>query len=224
MPEATESMKDRIRKLLAKANNTACTFEEAQAFNDKAYELMAKYNLERAELEAKEESIRRTHLTLQVLVRPWASYVLGGLCHLYYCKWYYNRSGGRGPDTVTIVGEENNAAVCHALAVMILRAVQQEARAHAGGRSFMTGAGSTIYRRCFELRPQASLAAPKETTGRALVVLDNAEEAGNKEYIEKLVGKLRPARKSSAKVKSAEKFNAGKRFGESLPLRGNLLR
>jgi hypothetical protein len=223
MAEVSESLKERIRKLLAKGNNTACTVEEARAFNDKAYELMAKHNLERADVAAKEEAIRRTHMELQVLKRPWSSYILHGLCHLYLCKWVFTRSGGRGPDTITIIGEESNVAVCHAVAVAILRAVQQEAKRHAGGRSFMTGAGDAIWRRCYEMRPQTSLAAPKETTGRALMVLEEQDKVGNQEYSDKLFGKLRPGRKSSPKIKSAEKLAAGQRFGNSVNLRGNLL-
>lgn len=221
MAEVTDSIKEKIRKLLAKANNTACSVQEAQAFNDKAFELMEKFNLDRATVEQEKEAVR-THRELQVLVRPWSSAVLHGLCHLYYCKWFYKRQGRM--DTVTIVGEESNSAVCHAIAIMVLRAVQQEARVTGGGRSFMTGAGSTIYRRCMEMRPKEAVAAPKTSTGNALMVLKDEEERGNQQYIAVLTGgALRPARKSQAQIRDAGAFGAGRSFGETLPLRQNLL-
>lgn len=222
MTEVSESIKDRIRKLLAKADNTACTVEEAQAFNDKAFELMARYNLDRATVEKDRESVR-THKTLTVVVRPWSSAILHGLSHLYYCKWYYTRAGRS--DTVTLVGEESNVAVCHAIAIMVLRAVQQEARITGLGRSFMNGAGTTIYQRCHEMRPTRTLPAAQQTSdSRALVVLGDKEDIENKQYIAKLTGgALRSARSTGAKARSSTGVAAGAAFGRSLPLRNNLL-
>jgi hypothetical protein len=48
----TDSMLERVRKLLAKAEDPACTPEEAAALNDKAAELIAKYGVDRALLAA----------------------------------------------------------------------------------------------------------------------------------------------------------------------------
>lgn len=227
--EDMAKIKDRIAKLLAKANNTACSVAEAEAFNAKALELMQRYNLERAEVEHVEKDVRRTHKTLQVLKRPWSSMILHGITHLYYCKWFFTRSGRT--DTITIVGEESNVAVCHAIAVMVLRAVQQEARTTAGGRSFMTGAAQSIYQRCMEMAPTNQLASKDPslkltgTQSTALAVLGNNEAQGNLEYIRKELGlNLGQARKSSAKVNSSSAFTAGKAFGQSVPLRNNLLR
>jgi hypothetical protein len=217
----SDSIAEKIRKLLAKANNTACTVEEAQAFNAKAYELMEKHNIDRATIDKEKEAIR-THRELQVVVRPWSSYILHGLCHLYFCKWYYTRCGRT--DTVTIVGEESNSAVCHAIAVMVLRAVQQEARATGGGRSFMNGAGSTIYQRCLAMRPKNQIAAPVGSDSRALMVLGDQEAQANAAYIAQLTGGgLRKAKSTGAKARNAGAVAAGAAFGNTLPLRQNLL-
>ena len=48
----TDSMLERVRKLLAKAEDPACTPQEAAALNDKAAELIAKYGVDRALLAA----------------------------------------------------------------------------------------------------------------------------------------------------------------------------
>jgi hypothetical protein len=221
MSEAPDTIRDKIRKLLAKANNTACTVEEAKSFNEKANELMAKYNLDRAAVADKEESIIRTHRELQVLNRPWSSAILHGLCHVYYCKWYFTRLNSRR-DTITIVGEENNVAVCHAIAIMVLRAVQQEARRTGDGRSFMTGAAHAIHQRCYEMRPQTSIASAVGT-GKSLMVLGDSEDRGNADYIAAKVGTLRPAKKSAARISSAVGFDRGSKFGNTVHLRGNLL-
>ncbi len=46
----SDAMLDKVRKLLAKAENPACTPAEAEAFNLKAAELIAKYGVDRAML------------------------------------------------------------------------------------------------------------------------------------------------------------------------------
>jgi uncharacterized protein DUF2786 len=48
----TDSMLERVRKLLAKAEDPGCTPEEAAALNDKAAELIAKYGVDMALLAA----------------------------------------------------------------------------------------------------------------------------------------------------------------------------
>ncbi len=217
MTEATESMKDKIRKLLAKADNTAVTVEEAKSFNDKAFELMAKYNLDRAML-VTEEKTSRTHKELQVVIRPWSNAILHAVADLYMCKWFYRRNGRM--DTVILVGEETTVTVAHAISVMILRAVQQESRRTGGGRSFMTGAAFSIQRRVQDIQLESKKTrdmADARTQMNALIVMDQAE---NKAYIDELTGgKLKVAKASKAQVRSALDYMAGHEFGESLPLR-----
>ncbi len=224
MADNLDAIKRKIAALLSKADNTAVTVEEAKAFNAKAYELMEKYNLERAAVEAaapgKKVESARTHKTLQVLKRPWSSAILHGICDLYFCKWIFTRNGRT--DTITIIGEESNVAVCHAVAVMVLRAVQTEARTTAGGRSFMTGASQTIYQRCKDMRPQNQLAS---TTGTALMVIGNNEQALNIDYAQKLFGgNIRQAAPSKARINSSGAFAAGQSFGRTVPITGNLIR
>ncbi len=230
MTEVTDSMKERIRKLLLKADNVGCTVAEAEAFNKKAHDLMARYNLDRATVIGKAETIIRTHKELQVLLRPWANSILHGICKLYYCKWFYTRGLGRGPDTITIVGEESNVAVCHAVSVMVLRAVQQEARSTRLGRSFMTGAGASIYSRCCQMATSIMIATddvPKQLTAgqsTALVAYTGNEDQDNKAYIEDLIGGKLKTKKSTPRVKSSLGFVKGQAFGNTVNLKGNLLR
>lgn len=217
-----DKTKELIRKLLAKADNTACTIDEAKAFNDKAHELMARYNLDRASVSEADRETIRTHKTLSVLIRPWSTAVLQGLCHIYYCKWFYRQETQRS-HLVTIIGEESNVAVCHAIAVMVLRAIQQEARGH--GRSFMTGAGSEILKRCLEMRPINRIAsAATDSSSTALMVLADDEARGNQQYLEEVLGaRVKRARTTGPRVTSAAGYEAGRSYGSTLPLRQNLL-
>lgn len=225
MADDLKAIKEKIAKLLAKADNTATTVEEAQAFNAKAYELMERYNLERSQVDERPEDIKRTHRELQVLKRPWSSMVLNGLTHLYFCKWVFTRISDR-MDKITIVGEESNVAMCHAIAVMVLRAVQTEARVTGGGRSFMTGAGNVIAQRCYDMRPVNRIAQGTSVgTGNALMVLNDSELRANAEYVMQLFGgKIRAAKPSRARISSSDGFSRGAAFGASVNLKANLLR
>lgn len=224
MPDDMKAIKEKIAKLLAKSENTACTVEEAEAFNRKAYELMERYNLERSTVDERPEDVKRTHRDLQVLKRPWSAMVLNGLTHLYFCRWIFTRISDK-MDKITLVGEESNVAMCHAVAVMVLRAVQAEARASGGGRSFMTGAGNAIAQRCYDMRPTQRLSTPQSSTGNALVVLGNSEQLGNAAYLTQLFGgNIRTARASHARISSADGYSRGTAFGASVNLRANLLR
>lgn len=228
----SDSMIAKIKALLAKANNTACTEQEAAAFNAKAHELMLKYNIDRAILDEGVKAIRG-HLTLEVLLRPWAAACLQGITKLYYCT-YYSQTKGRG-HTITIVGEEQNLAMCHAICLMVLRSIQTAARVNGGGRSFMTGAGSEVYRRCAEMYAAAHSSTllhasePQKLLSRAqsgaLVVLDNAERIGNAEYIRDTlgIGAMRQRRSTGAKIKNANAYMQGVDHGSKVQLRRNLL-
>src|SRR4029453_10342515 len=69
----TDSMLDKVRKLLAKAEDPGCTPAEAAALNDKAAEIIAKYGVDRALLAAAAPEIgpggEKKHLDLSA-IRP----------------------------------------------------------------------------------------------------------------------------------------------------------
>lgn len=224
---------EQIKKLLAKANDTSCTEQEAAAFNAKAHELMLKYNVDRATIEAVKAAIRK-HMTLEVQLRPWSQAILGGITKLYYCT-YFSTTKGRA-HTITIIGEEQNLAMCHAICVMVLRSVVQAARLNGGGRSFMTGAGYEVSRRCAEMYAHAHGALPSNASGaqallsssdrNALVVLADSEKKSNHDYIEFTLNikGLRPRQSKGPKVRDASAFAQGVAHGNTVQLRRNLLR
>jgi hypothetical protein len=233
MSEDLNKIKTKIEALLAKANDTAATEAEADAFNRKAHELMTRYNIKRSELGAEEE-VERTHMKLQVQLRPWAAATLTGITKLYFCKYFSRKLDAKGrKHEITIVGEKQNVMVCHAIAVMVLRSIQAEARASGDGRSFMTGAGYRVYERCMEMTAYAEQTTALEATkaisgpssgGNALVVLAKSEQSANDEYIAKTLGiQLSKAPTSRPKINSGSGFARGQAHGNKVQLRRNLL-
>lgn len=227
----SEAILKNIQALLNKASNAGCTPEEAQAFNAKAHELMTKYNIERSALNTTEKQIERGHVEITVQRRPWSESVLIGITKLYYCTWFSRKTGRT--DTITIVGEQHNLAMCYAILLMVLRSIQAEARRTGLGRSFMNGAGSEVYRRCAEMFDAthvlpASGAGPQRLLGsdhaRALVVLNDTERAGNRDYMARVLQvNLRPKKSTGAKALKSDAFYRGVAHGATQQLRRNLL-
>jgi hypothetical protein len=87
--EAPERLLDRVRKLLAKAEDEAVTPAEAQALTAKAAELMAKYGIDRALLAADRPETDQPANRVIDIDHPWArekAHLLCGLAAALRCQ------------------------------------------------------------------------------------------------------------------------------------------
>jgi hypothetical protein len=80
--EASSRLLDRVRKLLAKAEDESVTPPEAQALTAKAAELMAKYGIDRALLAAEQPDTDRAANRMLDIDNPWARVKAHLLCGL----------------------------------------------------------------------------------------------------------------------------------------------
>ena len=86
--EAPERLLDRVRKLLAQAEDDSVTPAEAQAFTAKAASLMAKYGIDRALLAAECPETDRPADRMLDIDNPWArekAHLLSGLASALRC-------------------------------------------------------------------------------------------------------------------------------------------
>ncbi len=89
LTEAPERLLDRVRKLLAQAEDDAVTPAEAQAFTAKAAELMAKYGIDRALLAAERPETDQPANRMLDIDNPWArekAHLLSGLASALRCQ------------------------------------------------------------------------------------------------------------------------------------------
>ena len=89
LTEAPERLLDRVRKLLAQAEDDAVTPAEAQAFTAKAAELMAKYGIDRALLAADQPETDQAANRVLDIANPWArekAHLLCGLASALRCQ------------------------------------------------------------------------------------------------------------------------------------------
>jgi len=89
LTEAPERLLDRVRKLLAQAEDDSVTPAEAQAFTAKAAEQMAKYGIDRALLAADRPETDRPANRILDIDNPWArekAHLLSGLASALRCQ------------------------------------------------------------------------------------------------------------------------------------------
>ena len=88
-PEASSRLLDRVRKLLAKAEDESVTPPEAQALTAKAAELMAKYGIDRALLAADRPETDQPANQMIDVANPWGrvkAHLLCGLASALRCQ------------------------------------------------------------------------------------------------------------------------------------------
>jgi hypothetical protein len=101
LTDAPERLLDRVRKLLAQAEDDAVTPAEAQAFTAKAAGLMAKYGIDRALLAADQPETDQAANRILDIDNPWArekAHLLCGLASALRCQCILlgsNRPGSR---------------------------------------------------------------------------------------------------------------------------------
>jgi hypothetical protein len=89
-----DDLLDRVRKLLAKAEDEGCTPAEAEALTAKAAELMARYGIDRALLGALRPETDRPGDRVFTLANPWGavkSHLLAGLATALRCQCVLTR-------------------------------------------------------------------------------------------------------------------------------------
>jgi hypothetical protein len=89
LTEAPERLLDRVRKLLAQAEDDSVTPAEAQAFTAKAAALMAKYGIDRALLAAERPETDQPADRMLHIDNPWArekAHLLSGLASALRCQ------------------------------------------------------------------------------------------------------------------------------------------
>jgi hypothetical protein len=87
--DTSDRLLDRVRKLLAKAEDEGVTAEEAQALTAKAAELMAKYGIDRALLAARRPETDQPDSKLVDIYNPWGrvrAHLLCGLASALRCQ------------------------------------------------------------------------------------------------------------------------------------------
>jgi len=185
LTEAPDRLLDRVRKLLAQAEDDSVTPAEAQAFTAKAAELMAKYGIDRALLAADRPETDRPANRILDIDNPWArekAHLLSGLASALRCQCVL-LSGARPGSRVHLFGFASDIDRTDVLYTSVLiqmahglagaRVPEWSSSARAWRRSWLLGFATAVIARVREAEHGAVLAATGQRAGgeRAALVL-----------------------------------------------------
>jgi hypothetical protein len=167
---------DRVRKLLAKAEDEGCSPAEAEAFTAKAAELMARYGIDRALLGALHPGTDSPADRVFALANPWGDvkrHLLAGLATALRCQCVQTRSADG--TTLRVFGYlsdlERADILFTSLLVQMARALAQQQVPGYGGtarawrRSWMLGYCTAVITRVRAAEQAAAAAAPAPAAG-----------------------------------------------------------
>jgi hypothetical protein len=221
--EAPDKLLDRVRKLLAKAEDESCTPPEAQALTAKAAELMAKYGIDRALLAAARPETDAPASRMVDVDNPWGRVKAHLLCGLgsalrCQCIMLTTKAGmrihvfGYGSDIerTDVLYTSVLIQMWHGLAGAV---VPEWASPRAWRRSWLLGFAAAVIARVREAehaaQTTAERAAPAGEPSRAALVL-----ADRAQVIRRTVEQEYPVTRTARLTYSGSGYGAGYAQGQ----------
>jgi hypothetical protein len=230
-----DDLLDRVRKLLAKAEDEGCSPAEAEALTAKATDLMARYGIDRALLGAIRPETDRPTDRVFTLVNPWGDVkrqLLAGLATALRCQCVQTRAAeGTRLHVFGYLSDLERADILFtSLLVQMARALAGQAVPGTGGearawrRSWMLGFCSAVVTRvrAAEEAAVATAAAGTETAAdgkRAELVL-----ADRSLVVRRQVAAAYPRLRKARVTYSGNGYGAGYREGQRADIGGAKLR
>ena len=227
-----ERIAERIRKLLALANNNPSEVEAAIAL-ERASALMAEHNLTMAQVDAHgtgDERVEEKH-NAAYRQQTWARLIWGSVCDLNFCLYCYwcsqRREGGREVDEHKIIGTRSNVETTKAMVDYLITTIERLARESEfiGQRdlhAFKLGCARRLSVRLDLLRHKRAEEKKPPSASSTLPVLRDvyaAHQAANEDTYAKIHGK-RPkfAAGSALGTSSLGAYERGQRAGSKVSL------
>lgn len=218
----TERIIDRIRKMLAIANDLAATEEERDTALNMAYKTMAKYNLEMGDIKEKETTEPREAHEYQGFSFPFAREICYSVADLFFCFYLSSYKVNGTQQIHRFIGRASNVATAMVMADYIIKSIMKEGRklykqnTSPECRSFCLGAAHKLATRIRQMREAAE--AENRGSGTDIVLADYYKtelEANDKLAME--LFNYRQGRAYNPKV-SGKAYRQGQEFGKTINL------
>jgi hypothetical protein len=225
---------DRVRKLLAKAEDEGCPAAEAEALTAKAAELMARYGIDRALLGALHPETDKPGDRVFSLANPWGDvkrHLLAGLATALRCQCVQTRAEqGTRLHVFGYSSDLERADILFtSLLVQMARALAQQLVPAGGGgarawrRSWMLGYCAAVTARVRAAEEAAVASAPAADAGAggpsaALVLADRSL------VVRRQVAAAYPRLRKSRITYTGNGYGAGYREGQKADIGGAKLR
>jgi hypothetical protein len=224
-----ERILDKVKKLLALANDAGASEGERDNALRMAHGLLAKHNLAMVDLEAHEQQEGREQIKSETFGMQWCRSIARDMAKLFFCKSYLGDKLNSTKQVYYFVGKQSNAITAQLMTEYLVSNILKECRKRYGhnlapeSRSFALGAADTIGIRVYEMM-KSNKPFEGVSAANALVIheLYKTESEANDSYIAKNVGKLvKYGKNSNARVNSAH-FEAGSAYGSTINLNSQL--
>lgn len=214
---------DRIRKMLALANDQAATEGERDNALRMAYATMAKHNIDAARVEATGTKEPRLNLDSEGWSMLWAKQMYLCMGELFFCKYYFGRKINGTKVIHHFVGKESNAVTASYMATFVVTSILKEGRGRgwhnlsAEMRSFALGAVNALWVRIQAMKAEATKTDSAPGTALVLASLYVTENEANEAFLAEQ-GMLFKKAASRRTMVNAEAYASGKEFGDKVNL------
>lgn len=218
----SEKIIDRIRKMLALANDLAATEHERDTALNMAYKTMTKYNIDMATVGQKETQEVRDSYEYHGFSFPFAKDIAYTVADLFFC-FYLSSYKINGTQMVhRFIGKESNAATAMVMTDFIIKSVMKEGRklykqnTSPECRSFCLGAARRLSQRVKELKAEAMNQQTNMSTALVVVSMYESELFDNEQMAkQKHDYKIVKHRQSKVQL---DAYRKGDEFGKSINL------
>ncbi len=223
---------ERVRKMLALANDAGASEGERDNALRMAHATLAKHNLSLVDVDNRTGSEKRVDLGLETLCWPWMRTTAHGVAELFFCKYFFVRTR-KNYVKHYFVGRLSNATTASELSQYVIDSIAKEAvrakrdAVYAGPDfvvSFCKGAAHKVNLRCTELRAEAErasqMAPTVSATGTSLVLASvyKTELAANSNYLKDVLKVKLKSSSSRERSSSSDAYYRGAAFGASVSL------
>lgn len=222
----TDKIINRVKKMMAPANDPAASDGERENALRMSYAIMAKYNLDSADVNGQPVGPQETRKGTvgKFYARPWAVTVASAVGKLFFCKYYFSRLE-KDMGNHTFTGKESNSVTAEEVARTLVESIRREsnrAMRQAGEnatwrRSFATGAAFKIQERVNELMTSTPLDDISASRSLVLVNLHEIERKANELFVQEQGIQLK-TRKAHFNNLAGGAYSAGRSFGAGLNL------
>lgn len=230
--DSTDKIIAKIKKLLIRGNDPSSAEAEREVAMRMAHALLAKHNLDMAEVEAAGGTTEnRGVLSATFFGRPWARQVASSIAKLFFCKYVYYSIPGSKQAKHMFIGKESNSRTAAEIAAYVVQSILSEGKSTARGRgnlwvrSFGLGAGLAVGIRVERMIREATemkfKADPNAGTALVLSNLYVMEAKKNEIVIANEFPKLHKGHRGSSAI-SAEAAIKGQAYGASIEFQKGL--
>lgn len=216
----SESIINKIRKMLELANNSAASEGERENALRMAHGMLVKHNLEMKDLQAHEIKENRIVDQTETFKMKWCREVAGAIAYLFMCKTYWRDINGT-KCRYSFVGKESNATAAALMTEYVISSILKEARKMykqnlcPQSRAFGYGAAYKLWERVNEMVKTTS----KEVgTGLMVVEMYDQEKAANEAFIKASGTTLVKVRNVKTEIGDYNAFSNGSKYGATIDL------